>query len=125
MLIVIITLYAYLTGFVKVDLKRYISVAKLVTLLYILSVFVNNIFRLYLNAPSNYFYTEHPEKGTPLEFFFSLGKVSTIGSFEVNIMYMISLLLFGYFVIFIFYILCFELPYYLKNKEFKLIKKST
>lgn len=125
MLIVIITLYAYLTGFVKVDLKRYISVAKLVTFLYILSVFVNNIFRLYLNAPSNYFYTEHPEKGTPLEFFFSLGKVSTIGSFEVNIMYMISLLLFGYFVIFIFYILCFELPYYLKHKELRLIKKNT
>ena len=125
MLIVIITLYAYLTGFVKVDLKRYISVAKLVTFLYILSVFVNNIFRLYLNAPSNYFYTEHPEKGTPLEFFFSLGKVSTIGSFEVNIMYMISLLLFGYFVIFIFYILCFELPHYIRHKEFKLIKKNT
>lgn len=125
MLIVIITLYAYLTGFIKVDLKRYISVAKLTTFLYILSVFVNNIFRIYLNAPSNYFYTEHPEKGTPLEFFYSLGEVSTIGNFEINIMYMISLLIFGYFIIFLFYLLCFELPYYLKHKEFRLIKKNT
>jgi hypothetical protein len=125
MLIVIITLYAYLSGFVKVDLKRYISVAKLVTFLYILSAFVNNIFRIFLNAPSNYFYTEHPEKGTPLEFFYSLGKVTNIGGFEINIMYMISLVIFGYFVIFVFYLLCFELPYYLKHKTFKLIKKNT
>ncbi len=125
MLIVIITLYAYLTGFVKVDLKRYISVAKLVTFLYILSAFVNNIFRIFLNAPSNYFYTEHPEKGTPLEFFYSLGNVSNIGGFEINIMYMISLLIFGYLVTFIFYLLCFELPYYLKHKEFKLIRRNT
>ena len=125
MLIVIITVYAYLTGFVKVDIKRYLSVAKLVTFLYILSAFVNNIFRIFLNAPSNYFYTEHPEKGTPLEFFYSLGKVSNIGGFEINIMYMISLIIFGYFVIFVFYLLCFELPYYLKHKEFNLIKRNT
>ena len=125
MLIVIITLYAYLTGFVKADLKRYLSVAKLVTFLYILSAFVNNIFRIYLNAPSNYFYTEHPEKGTPLEFFYSLGKVSNIGRFEINTMYMISLIIFGYFVILVFYLLCFELPDYLKHKEFNLIKRNT
>jgi hypothetical protein len=125
MLIVIITLYAYLTGFVKADLKRYLSVAKLVTFLYILSAFVNNIFRIYLNAPSNYFYTEHPEKGTPLEFFYSLGKVTNIGEFEINIMYMITLLLFGYLVTFIFYLLCFEIIKLIWKKQMMLSCKST
>jgi hypothetical protein len=125
MLIVIITLYAYLSGFIKVDLKRYLSVAKLVTFLYILSAFVNNIFRIFLDAPSNYFYTEHPEKGTPLEFFYSLGNVSNIGGFEINIAYMISLLLFGYFVVFVFYLLCFEIPKYIKEKQLKLVSKTT
>ena len=124
MLIVIITIYAYMIGFVRVDLKKYIAVSKLLTILYILSLFVNNLFRIVLNQRSNYFYAEHPEIGTPLEFFFNLGNVIHVGNFEVNLVYMLVMILFGYFVTFIIYLLSFELPNYLNSKKQELQKQS-
>ncbi len=119
MLIVIITLYAYFSGFIHNTLKKYFQVAKLVTLLYIISSVVNNIFRLLFNSPSNYFYTEHPEPGTPLEYFYSLGNVVEIGVFRINIIYMIAILLFGYITVYLFYLLSFEFPKYINKHNEK------
>lgn len=124
MLIVIITIYAYMTGFVRLNLKKYINVSILVTTLYITSLFVNNLFRILFNQRSNYFYAEHPEIGTPLEYFFNLGKVIYIGNFEVNIVYMIVMIMFGYFVTFTIYLLSFELPKYTQMKKQELIKQT-
>src|SRR5690554_20508 len=123
-LIVIITIYAYMSGFININLNKYIAVSKLLTILYILSLFVNNLFRIFLGEKSNYFYAEHPEAGTPLEFFFNLGNVVTIGKFEVNIIYMIVMILFGYFVTFMIYLLSFELPKYLSQRKQEILTQN-
>lgn len=120
MLIVLITLFAYTNGYIKLNIKKYVSVSVLITTLYVLSLFINNIFRIAFDLNANYFYAQHPESGTPLEFFFDLGKISNIGNFEVNIIYMISLIIFGYLVTFIIYLLAFELPRLLNRKTLRL-----
>lgn len=123
MLIVITTLYAYLVGMIHINIKKYFQIAQLVTLLYIISVFVNQVFKVYLNVTSNYFYTELPELGTPLEYFYSLGEVIQIGVFNINIVYMLAILLFGYVTVFIFYLVSFELPKVLYKKQKELSKE--
>jgi hypothetical protein len=120
MLIVLITLFAYINGFIRLNIKKYVSVSVLITTLYVLSLFINNIFRIAFDLNAHYFYTQHPESGTPLEFFFDLGKISNIGNFEVNVIYMISLIIFGYLVTFIIYLLAFELPRLLNRKTIRL-----
>ena len=120
-LIVSITFYAYIIGFIKLNLKKFISVAKIVSILVFLSVFVNNFFRVFFDQRANYFYTEHPELGTPLEFFYNLGEISYIGNFEVNIIYTVLLGIAGPVVIFLFYGLVFELPRVIKEHHQEMI----
>jgi len=116
MLIVIITLYAYVVGFFKINIKNYFQVAFITTILYTLSVVVNNLFRIFLGENSNYFYADRPESGTPLDFFYNLGQITYIGDFQVNFTYIISLLFVGYIVIFLVYALAFELPKFLSYR---------
>ena len=73
MLIVGITVWALLVDLIKIDKKTLIKTLKLMVILYIGAIFVNNLLSL-ININSNYFYTLRPENGTPLEIFFNLGK---------------------------------------------------
>lgn len=117
MLIVSTTLYAYVAGLIKMDKSKFIKAAYTVSILTFSSVIVNNLFRVLLDQRSNYFYTEHPELGTPLETFFNWGQVVHIGSFEVNIVYTALMVLSGPLLMYLFYALAFELPRYQERKK--------
>lgn len=116
-LLVLIPLYAYVIGFIKLNYKQFFRIIGVTAGLYVISLFINNFFNIVLNQPANYFYTAHPEAGTPLDFFYNLGVVRYIGAFEFNLMYMISLMLFGSLVISMFYVLTFELPRYVSKSK--------
>jgi hypothetical protein len=116
-LIVVISFWAYLNGFIKTEKKIVMKSMILIDLLVILSVFINNFFRLILNEASNYFYTAKPEGGTPLEFFYDLGSLNKIGAFEVNIIYVILYLIAVPLAIYIQYYIFFTLPKYIKNNK--------
>lgn len=115
MLIVITSLYAFSTGFVKLSYRKYVSIAKIIATIFILSIFVNNLFRIVFHLNSNYFYTEHPEYGTPLELFYNMGSKLSFGQFEINIIYMILLFFAGLIGTF----LLFMIVMMLQKKEIK------
>lgn len=115
MLIVGITVWALLVDLIKIDKKTLIKTLKLMVILYIGAIFVNNLLSL-ININSNYFYTLRPENGTPLEIFFNLGKTYSFGFFEINFIYLILTSLLGVFVVIVFYLLYFSF-YRLKNSK--------
>lgn len=91
-LIVVIILWAFINDFIFIKFKTWIKTVVVVDSLILLSVFVNNLMFILYGKYSNYFYTEHPEGGTPLEWGFDLGKEYMYGSFKVNYIYILSLL---------------------------------
>lgn len=116
-LIVVISFWAYLNDFVKTNRNVIIKSMILLDLLVILSVFVNNFFRLVLNQSSNYFYTFKPEGGTPLEFFYNLGNINKLGAFEVNTIYVFLYLIAIPLAVYIQYHIFFSVPKFIKNKK--------
>jgi len=95
MLIVALTLWAFSNGFVRLDRKILLSLYKLLVPLYLFAHLVNLAFRVFLNSPSNYFYTMRPESGTPLEWFHDWGTTFTAGMIEINPLYLLLTGLFG------------------------------
>lgn len=115
-LIVSITLFAYYFGFAKLDKVTLKKTFTIVGILYLSSIVINNLFRLFLGQESNYFYTFKPEDGTPLEMFFNLGQNISIGEFMLNPIYLILTSILGFIVMMIVYFI--SKPY-LKKKELR------
>lgn len=95
-LLVIIPLWAYIVGFIKLDFKTLFKTFKVVAVLYFSSLIVNNLLYLMSGTYSNYFYTLKPESGTPLEMFFNWGQeIILFDAFKFNVIYIIMTGLFG------------------------------
>lgn len=109
MLIVGITIWALLVGFMKFRRKDVIYGLIFILTLFVLSVPINNLFNMLMpNHSSNYFYTMILEGGTPLEYMYNLGIEITVLGMKVNLKYMILLLILGaiiYYGIYLFTIL--------------------
>lgn len=116
MLIVSLTLYAYINHFIvlnKTILKKTMSI---VFGLYAGSVLINNLFRIVFNQESNFFYTFKPEEGTPLEIFYHYGSNSQIlGDFLINPIYLLMTAGLGFIVMMTVYFIA--KPYTLKQKN--------
>jgi len=95
MLIVSITIWAVVSGFVKITAKTFGKTVVLMMLLYIVGLVSNNIINTLFGFNANYFYTLKPESGTPLELFFNWGTMYVIGWFKINPLYMILTSLLG------------------------------
>jgi hypothetical protein len=102
-IIVVITLWAFLNDFIFISLKSYIQSLIAVELMIVLSIFINNGMYALYGKYSNYFYTEHPESGTPLEWGFHLGKEYVYGSFKINYIYILMLMIVFPMVTFVLY----------------------
>lgn len=116
MLIVGITLWALISGLIKIDKKTFFKTLKLMLILYLTAIIVNNLFKL-VNISTNYFYTQLPENGTPLEIFFNMGRVYNIGFFSINPIYLLLTGALGVVVVFIFYELYKLTGYMTKQKQ--------
>jgi hypothetical protein len=86
-IIVVITAWAFFNDFIFINKKTIIKTIFLVEFMIVISVFINNAMVHINGLYSNYFYTEHPEYGTPLEWGWYLSKEYTYGSFKVNYVY--------------------------------------
>ncbi len=105
-LIVVITLFAYLNGFVKLNKKVYAQTLVIVFVLYGLGLVMNNVLLLTTGEASNYFYATKPEHGTPLELFFNWGVEYNLGGyFIVNPIYLVLTGLLGFTIISLLYII--------------------
>lgn len=116
-IIVVITMWAFLNGFIHISKKAFIKTVYVVNIMIIISLFVNNFMYLIYGKYSNYFYTEHPEGGTPLEWFFDWGKEFTYGFFKINYFYVICMLVFFPLVAYLFYLLSKVLNRKIFNRE--------
>lgn len=106
LLIVGITLWAFISGLIKVNKKSFFQGLIVVIILFISSLFINNLFNILMNtSTTNYFYTLSPEGGTPLELLFNLGKEYSIGKFRINPIYILGSAIFGVILYTSFYIL--------------------
>ena len=115
MLIIGITVWALLVDLIKIDKKTVIKTLKLMVVLHLSAIVINNLLSL-INVNSNYFHTLKPENGTPLEIFFNFGKTHTFGYFEIKFVYLIFTALLGMFVVTVFYML-YLLFYRLKSSK--------
>ncbi len=105
LLIVVITIYAFLNSFMTFNRKILKRILGMFILLNILGLVVNNVMLLTTGEASNYFYATRPEHGTPLEMFFNWGVEYNIGGyFIVNPIYILSTTLLGVSVICILYV---------------------
>lgn len=103
MLIVALSAWAFISNFVVMDKKTYIQTLKVSGILFGASLFINNAFGIFTDKYSNYFYTNHPEKGTPLEWFWDWGTELDIAGFKINIVYIIGTMILGFVVTLIMY----------------------
>ena len=94
-LIVVITVWAFMNNFIFITTRTYLKTVLTVGILYITSILINNLFGVWFGSRANYFYTEHPEKGTPLETFWDMGKLYSYGWFEINYIYLLLTMLLG------------------------------
>lgn len=96
MLIVGITIWALLVGFMKFTKKDMINGLVFVLSLFLITLPINNLFNHIMpEFSSNYFYSLAPEGGTPLEAMYNLGKVSTVLGMEFNLVYLLLFLVLG------------------------------
>lgn len=101
-LIVVCALYGifvYLPKFTKKDLLYSIL---FVSIMAIIAIVCNSVFREYLNWNPNYFYLFDYD-GTPLKFLYNLMPMSSYGWFSINWLYVITLLSFFLLVFVILY----------------------
>jgi uncharacterized membrane protein YwaF len=105
MLIVGITIWALLVGFMNLTKKDLYKGIAFVLILFVLSVPINNLLNdLLPQYTANYFYTIKPESGTPLEDMYNLGKVISVVGIEFNLVYIILDLILGSIVFLGFYL---------------------
>jgi len=103
-LLVVIPVWAYMVGFIKLNKKTLIETFKIVSILYFVSIFINNLMYLLFGQYANYFYTLKPENGTPLEMFYNWGQTVMLSNgFKFNILYLILTGLFGFIVMIVLY----------------------
>ena len=96
MLIVGITIWALLEGFMNFTKKDMGKGLLFILSLFLLSIPINNLFNdLMPDFISNYFYTIKPEGGTPLEAMYKLGKVISVLGVEFNLVYVLLDIVFG------------------------------
>jgi len=123
-LLVLIPIWAYRVGFIKLDIKSLLKTFKVVAVLYISSIFINNLLYALSGSYANYFYTLKPERGTPLELFFNWGQdVFILESFKFNPLYLILTGIFGLLVMMLVYI-----GFYIHQQNIRLtsiIKKAS
>jgi len=106
MLIVSTTLWAFIEKFAVLDKKTYRNTLSITFVLFVLSVFVNNLFRIVNLGNSNFFYAAKPQGGTPLETFFLWGQNIIIGNqFIINPIYLMMMFLTGLILISCMYLL--------------------
>ena len=117
-LIVFLTLWAWLSGFVVINKGILSKTILIMLILYISAVVVNNLLVLTGITP-NYFYTLRPENGTPLEIFFKWGTTVKIGFLEFNPVYLFLSAIFGFIVVVIFYGLYLLHKYLVERKEYQ------
>ncbi|MEC9484378.1 MAG: hypothetical protein UMR38_00710 [Candidatus Izemoplasma sp.] len=113
----VVTIWAYMVGFIQMTFKTYLKTLRTMLVLFFSGLIINNLFNSLLNQPSNYFYTQHPEKGTPLEWFYEFGRMISIGAFDIHPIYLILLSIFGSFLTFVLYFTAFALPTILERSE--------
>ena len=92
-IIVVITVWAFLNDFIYIKKRTLYLTVLVVEVMIVLSVFINNLMYRLSGTYSNYFYTEHPESGTPLEWGWNWGKEYTYGDFKINYIYVIVTML--------------------------------
>lgn len=108
-LLVLIPIWAYNMGFVKLQIKSLFQTFKLVSILYISSIFINNLMYVFFGQYANYFYSLKPENGTPLESFYEWGQEFIwFETFKINPIYLIltgllglvvmSMVYFGFYI---------------------------
>lgn len=103
-LLVVIPVWAYMLGFIKLNKKTLIETIKIVSILYLVSIMINNVTYLLFGQYANYFYTLKPENGTPLEMFYDLGQTVVLSNgFKFNILYLILTGLFGLVIMIVLY----------------------
>ncbi len=113
MLIVSLTIWAFLLGFVKITKKEVLQSSYIIMALFLISIPINNLFNYLMpDYSSNYFYTLVPEGGTPLELFYNLGKEITILKISFNPIYIVLTMAIGLVVF-----LLFAFAGYLLNKK--------
>ena len=105
MLIVTAGLYLLMIKMIKINKRTLFKMYKVVGLLYLLSVLVNNWFVDIFNEKANYFYTYTPEKGTPLEPLFNLGSNINFLGITFNPIYLMSLAAIGVIFMYIMYLI--------------------
>lgn len=104
MLIVSTTIWAYTEKFAVLDRKVYENTILIAFVLFVLSIFENNLFRVSGLGNANFFYTYKPEKGTPIEMIFNWGQNVVIGDrFMINPIYIVGMLFLGLLIISLMY----------------------
>jgi uncharacterized membrane protein YwaF len=104
-------MFVYLPKLTKKDLRNSII---FVSILSIIAIICNSLFRAILNWEPNYFYL-YDYSGTPLKFLYKVLPTSTYGWFTINWFYVIALLLF--------FILVFIIMYYIAKFFIGRVKK--
>lgn len=104
-LLVFIPVWAYNVGFIKLNIHTLLKTFRVVALLYVVSIFINNLMYMLFGSYANYFYTLKPESGTPLEMFFDWGQeIIAFDVFKWNPLYLLLTGLFGLLIMIIFYL---------------------
>ncbi len=104
-LIVVIAAWAFFNDFISISWQTFKKTAGVILIIFLSSTIINNLFGIISGEYSNYFYTNHPEKGTPLEWFWNWGTVTTFGGWEFNFVYLIFSVILLIFVTYLFYLL--------------------
>lgn len=110
--IIVCALYAILIYKPKLQKKDLFNSIIFVSIMALIAILCNSLFRHLLNWEPNYFYLFN-YKGTPLRFLYDVFPSSTYGWFEINWFYTI--------VLFVFFVIVFIIMYYLAKLIIKLI----
>lgn len=106
MLIVGITIWALLIGFMRFTKRDVIKGLIFILGMFLLSLPINNLFNYLMpEHSSNYFYSLVPEGGTPLVTMYNLGKEITFLGMKMNLVYILLFLILGTVVYFGIYLL--------------------
>lgn len=101
-LIIALVVHAMINDFIKVNIKQLLKTLGILVVMYVSIHLINNILMWFKLSP-NYFYTIRPESGTPLGIFYKLGTQFKTQYFDINPIYLLTVLILGFIVIFCFY----------------------
>ncbi len=116
LLIVGVGLWGYFVDLVQINLKSLSKGMVFLSVLFVLSVPLNNLFNHLMSGfSSNYFYSMKPEGGTPLELAYGWGNIIEALGMKFNPIYLLVTLLFGLAIYFFFGFL----GYFFKHVRFQ------